>query len=188
MTDLGWGYTCYQYHVNLRCVRFLFGKKKIITVSLDKCASHASKQMSSARWVSPSARPLFCDLLSEIPFFVLAHGYYISFLRTVYRLCDERLSSKTVWQKLIQNWAFGLVKKVSTRTLKRFIPGNCRWDSSKYVVSSVATFRGMSFRQPTGKGTYLILFLVKISSWTKLPLRETSLRAPFKSSKQTTDG
>ena len=36
---------------------------------------------------------------------------YISFLRTVYRLYDEGLSSKTVWQKLIQNWAFGLVKK-----------------------------------------------------------------------------
>ena len=188
MTYLGWGYTCYQYHVNLRCARFLFGKKKIITVSLDKCASHASKQMSSARWVSPSARPLFCDLLSEIPFFVLAHVYYISFLRTVYRLYDEWLSSKTVWQKLIQNWAFGLVKKVSTRTLKRFIPGNCRWDSSKYVVSSVATFRGVSFRQPTGKGSYLILFLVKISPWTKLPLREISMKAPFKSSKQTTDG
>ena len=155
------------------------------------------KQMSSARWFSPSARPLFCDLLPEAvmaswrlfpPIFRFSPWMIVSFLRTVYRLFDEGLSSKTVWQKLIQNWAFGLVKKVSTRTLKRFISGNCRWDSSKCVVSSVATFRGMSFRQPTGKGSYLILFLLKISSWTKLPLREISMKAPFKSSKQTTDG
>ena len=34
----------------------------------------------------------------------------ISFLRTDYRLNDKGLSIKTVWQKLIQNWAFfGLI-------------------------------------------------------------------------------
>ena len=32
--------------------------------------------------------------------------YHISFLRTVCRLHDKGLSSKTVWQKLIQKWAF----------------------------------------------------------------------------------
>ena len=31
---------------------------------------------------------------------------HISFLRTVCRLHDKGLSSKTVWQKLIQKWAF----------------------------------------------------------------------------------
>ena len=112
------------------------------------------------------------------------------FVRTVYRLYDKGLSSKTVWQKLIRNWAFDLVKKkkVSTKTLRRFIPGNCRLDSNKCSVSSVTTFHGMSFRQLTGKGSYLIIFFTKISSWTKLPLSETSLRAPLKSSKQTTGG
>ena len=34
----------------------------------------------------------------------------ISFLRTDYRLNNKGLSIKTVWQKLIQNWAFfGLI-------------------------------------------------------------------------------
>ena len=32
--------------------------------------------------------------------------YHISFLRKVCRLHDKGLSSKTVWQKLIQKWAF----------------------------------------------------------------------------------
>ena len=85
----------------------------------------------------------------------------LRYVSTVYRLYDnyKRLSSKTVWRKLIQNWAFGLVEKASTRTLRRFIPGNFRWDSNKYALSSVATFHGLSFRQLTGNGSYLIIFL-----------------------------
>ena len=46
-------------------IRFLIGKKrKKITVSLGKYASHASKQKSSAHWFNPSVWPLFCKLLS----------------------------------------------------------------------------------------------------------------------------
>ena len=128
----------------------------------------------------------FCQLSFSLYFFVAAHGW--SYLLRENRLSTlwQRTVEWDVWWKLIR--AFGLVEKVSTRTLRRFIPGNFRWNSSKYVLSSVANFHGLSFWQLTGNGSYLIIFFAKISSWTKLPLCETSTRAPFKSGKQTAGG
>ena len=119
-------------------------------------------------------------------FFVAAHGWSYLLRENSLSTLWQRTVEWDVWWKLIR--AFGLVEKVSTRTLRRFIPGNFRWDSSKYVLSSVATFHGLSFWQLTGNGSYLIIFFAKISSWTKLPLCETSTRAPFISSKQTAGG
>ena len=163
---------------------------------------------------------------------------HISFLRTVCRLHDKGLSSKTVWQKLIQKWAFRsiqndidqgfeeiypkwvlsvrkrilyqvrensvrqkiistsnnplcghlivnktalvwkkprgrppyqankqLVSKADGTAFPEIHPelpqlrdisdlcGNCRWDWSKYVIWSVATFHEVLFRHLTGKGT-----------------------------------
>ena len=163
---------------------------------------------------------------------------HISFLRTVCWLHDKGLSSKTVWQKLIQKWAFRsiqndidqgfeeiypkwvlsvrkrilyqvrensvrqkiistsnnplcghlivnktalvwkkprgrppyqankqLVSKADRTAFPEIHPelpqlrdisdlcGNCRWDWSKYVIWSVATFHEVLFRHLTGKGT-----------------------------------
>ena len=80
---------------------------------------------------------------------------HIFFLRTVYWLYDKGLSSKTFWQKLIQNWAFDFIWKKyrSTRTLRKFIPGNCRWNWSKICYF---TFHEVSFRPLTGNGQNLI--------------------------------
>ena len=80
---------------------------------------------------------------------------HIFFLRTVYWLYDKGLSSKTFWQKLIQNWAFDFIWKKyrSTRTLRKFIPGNCRWNWSKLCYF---TFHEVSFRPFTGNGQNLI--------------------------------
>ena len=128
----------------------------------------------------------FCQLSFFPLFFVLAHGWSILLRENSLSTPWQRTVEWDVWWKLLR--AFGLVEKVSTRTLRRFIPGNFRWNSSKYVLSSVATFHVLSFWQLTGNGSYLIIFFAKISSWTKLPLCETSTRAPFKSSKQTAGG
>ena len=53
---------------------------------------------------------------------------------------------------LISLWTTG------PRTLRKFIPGSCRWDWSKYVTSSVAPFHEVSFRHLVGKGSNLLLF------------------------------
>ena len=163
---------------------------------------------------------------------------HISFLRTVCRLHDKGLSRKTVWQKLIQKWAFRSIQNDIDQGFEEIYPkwvlsvrkrilyqvrensvrkknyfnfkqpimwtshreqdcfcvkkprgrppyqankqlvskadrtafpeshpelpqlrdisdlcGNFRWDWSKYVIWSVATFHEVLFRHLTGKGT-----------------------------------
>ena len=75
---------------------------------------------------------------------------------------------------LISLWTAG------PRTLRKFIPGSCRWDWSKYVTSSVAPFHEVSFRHLVGKGSNLLLlfFSAEISSWTRLPLCEKARESP----------
>ena len=87
-------------------------------------------------------------------FFVAAHGWSYLLRENSLSTLWQRTVEWDVWWKLIR--AFGLVEKVSTRTLRRFIPGNFRWDSSKYVLSSVATFHGLSFWQLTGIWSYFL--------------------------------
>ena len=47
---------------------------------------------------------------------------HISFLRTVSRLHDKGLSSKTVWQKLIQKWAFRSIQNDIDQSFEEIFP------------------------------------------------------------------
>ena len=53
-----------------------------------------------------------------------------------------------------------LAEPHNTRDFLRHSCGNCKWDWSKYVISSVATFHEVSFRHLTGKVSSLIVFFL----------------------------
>ena len=94
---------------------------------------------------------------------------HISFLRTVCRLHDKGLSRKTVWQKLIQKWAFRSIQNDIDQGFEEIYP---KWVLSvrKRILYQV---RENSVRQKiiwTSNNP-----LCDISSWTRLLLCEKNL-------------
>ena len=107
------------------CTIFFFDKKKNITVNLDISASHLSKEKSSARCFSPNARAVVVVTSCLRPSWrhgFCQHSIFLVFLKVLlysfsswmiispswkksFGFVIKGMSSKTVWQKLILNWA-----------------------------------------------------------------------------------
>ena len=110
----------------------------------------------------PSWRHGFCQLsvfsifLEVLLFFVSAYGWIISssweqFIDFMIKDCRVRRSDKSLFKTEL---LILFEKKYrSTRTLRKFIPGNCRWNWSKLCYF---TFHEVSFRPFTGNGKNLI--------------------------------
>ena len=101
---------------------------------------------------------------------------HISFLRTVCRLHDKGLSSKTVWQKLIQKWAFCSIQNDIDQGFEEIYP---KWVLSVrkrilYQVRENSVRKKLVQLQTT--------FYVDISSWTRLLFCEKKPRGrpPYK--------
>ena len=99
---------------------------------------------------------VFSIFLEVLLFFVSAYGWIISssweqFIDFMIKDCRVRRSDKSLFKTEL---LILFEKKYrSTRTLRKFIPGNCRWNWSKLCYF---TFHEVSFRPFTGNGQNLI--------------------------------